>query len=103
MPNFIKYLTDVRTYFTIKIELRKIKLLDQLFFLRASLDQFKYLEGPTPYFYRLNFENIKIIIYIILKNSKIWGGHAFNTAPPLIFGLGFGDKDQMVWGWGKAS
>ena len=40
------------------------------------------MEGPTPYFYRLNFENIKIIIYIILKNSKIWGGQPSTQLPP---------------------
>ena len=43
MPNFIKYLTDIIAYFTIKNKIAKNKiislyLLDQLFFLRASLD-----------------------------------------------------------------
>ena len=43
MPNFIKYLTDIRAHFTIKNKIAKNKvisllLLDQLFFLKVSLD-----------------------------------------------------------------
>ena len=92
MPNFIKYLTDIRAHFTIKNKIAKNKiisllLLDQLFFLRASLGNSNiWGGGGESYFYRLNFENIKIIIYIyiyiyfFLKISKFWGGHG----PPTL-------------------
>ena len=55
MPNFIKYLIDIRAHFIIKNKIAKNKvisllLLNQLFFLRASLDSLKYLGGPTLIF-----------------------------------------------------
>ena len=70
MPNFIKYLTDLRAYFTIKNKIAKNKVISLLLAIRPILF-FKSIIGLIPifertnsYFYRLNFKNIKIIIYI---------------------------------------
>ena len=84
MPNFIKYLLNIRAHFIIKIKLWKIKLslklLDQfLFFFKSIIGLIQIFGESNSYFCRLNFENIKIIIYIyiyiyIQKIFKILGG-----------------------------
>ena len=38
--------------------------------------------GGNSYFCRLNFGNIKIIIYIFKKISKFWGGHPYTQLRP---------------------
>ena len=68
MPNFIKYLTDIRAYFIIKIELRKIKLYlynyQTNYFLKKYYQTNSNIWEVNSYFCRLNFKNIKIIVHI---------------------------------------
>ena len=69
MPNFIKYLTDIRAHFTIKNKIAKNKVISLLlldpFFFKSIIELIQiFFGGGDSYFYRLNFENIKLIIYI---------------------------------------
>ena len=64
MPNYIKYLTNIRVYFTIK----KKNCEKQSY---VFINFFKNIIGliqifGDSYFCRLNFENIKITIYIYI-------------------------------------
>ena len=57
MSNFFKYLTDIKTHFTIKNRFAKNKvmsllLLDQFFFFKSIIGLIQILGGPT-----LIFEN----------------------------------------------
>ena len=55
-------------------------LLGQLFFFKSIIGLIQIFGGANSYFCRLKFENIKINVYIFLKNSKFWGGHG----PPTL-------------------
>ena len=71
MPKFTKYLTNIRAHFTIKNKIAKNKaisllLLDQFFFFKSIIGLIQIFGRVNSYFYRLNFENIKIIIYIYI-------------------------------------
>ena len=68
MPNFIKYLTDIRAYFTIKNRIAKNNVVSitirSIIFSKSIIELNQIFGGANSYFYRLNFKNIKIIIYI---------------------------------------
>ena len=84
MPNFIKYLIDIRVHFIIKNKILKNKVVSKtirpiFFFFKSIIGLIQIFEESNSYFCNLNFENIKINKYIylyILRNfSKFWEGH----------------------------
>ena len=84
VPNIFKYLTDIKAHFTIKNRIAKNKVVSITirlnFFFWSIIGLIQILRGANSYFCKLNFENIKIIIYIFKKISKFWGGHG----PPTL-------------------
>ena len=96
VPNFIKYLTDIRAYFTIKNIIVKNNVMSIIirpifFFFFKSIIGLNQIFGRSQLlFFRLNLENIKIIIYIYIyfkKKFKILGGPPLHIATPLLIGL----------------
>ena len=80
MPNFIKYLLNIRAHFTIKNKIVKNKAVSKtirpiFIFFKSIIGLIQIFGESNSYFCRLNFENIKIIIYILKKISKFWEGH----------------------------
>ena len=78
MSNFIKYLTDIRAHFTIKNRIAKKKsyisiTIRPIIFFKSIIRLIQIFRGANSYFCRLNFENIKIIIYF-LENFQNFEG-----------------------------
>ena len=73
MSNFIKYLTNIRAQFTIKNRITKKKsyisiIIRPIIFFKNIIGLIQIFGGANSYFYRLNFGNIRIIIYIKFQN-----------------------------------
>ena len=97
-PNFIKYLTDTRARFTIKNRIAKnnvmsLYLLDQLFFFKSIIGLNQIFGGANSSYCRLNFENIRIIIYYF-KKSQNFGGAPLHIA--LLWSLYVGVTINLV-------
>ena len=81
MSNFIKYLTDIRAHFTIKNRIAKNKVVSitirPIILFKSIIGLISIFGKVNSYFCRLNFENIKIIIYFLKKKFKILAPHPY--------------------------
>ena len=89
VSNFIKYLVNIRAHFTIKNRIAKKKgyisiTIRPIIFFKSIIRLIQIFRGANSYFCRLNFENIKIIIYFLKVFKMGRGGGEGDMAPTLL-------------------